>query len=346
MKKILIALAGVTMLLTACNGSDDKENTEKNSSAKIENEDDRALAYEGSWNDDNTIYTTFYGCKLSKDEYNKLMKKTQDKDFIDLATEDMIDFYLLRTDFYRTDMLKLYMQDIKFSDNITYSDFYSETAKGNFHDYKIIAKATLDDNAYAEMKTTYETARKLSSVEDFNSLLSEEDKEKVGATKDFTVYGGREMMGLKVDENTKETAEGISVALFNDTTKEMIIYYYNPLFEEDMVEKTETADMKFDESKVKSVVIADGNTGDRVELEEADMKEILQKLNDMEFVNIDSEAYTGWTYSIKITYEDGSVTDITITGNEKIKCVKGNDVKYYKTEEDIIKLVDNYYKEQ
>lgn len=114
----------------------------------------------------------------------------------------------------------------------------------------------------------------------------------------------------------------------------------------DTIEKTETAYMKFDESKVKSVVIADGNTGDRVEFEEADMKEILQKLNDMEFVNIDSEAYTGWTYSIKITYEDGSVMDITITGNEKIKCVKGNDVKYYKTEEDIIKLVDNYYKEQ
>ncbi len=114
----------------------------------------------------------------------------------------------------------------------------------------------------------------------------------------------------------------------------------------DTTEKMEIAEMKFDESKVKSVVIADGNTGDRVELKEADMIEILQKLNNMKFESIDTEAYTGWTYSVDITYEDGSSTSVTITGNDKIQCLKGETVKYYKTEEDIIKLIDNYYKKQ
>lgn len=111
----------------------------------------------------------------------------------------------------------------------------------------------------------------------------------------------------------------------------------------DVSNNTETADMSFDETTVKSVVIADGNTGDRVELEETAILEILRKLNEMEFVSIESEAYTGWTYSMEITYADGSTSDITVTSNEKIQCARGDDVKYYKTEADIIQLIDSYY---
>lgn len=234
-KRLLLIAASVALLMSACNKNAENENSE-DKSAHSENESSSAVSFEGSWDEDKTTYTTYYGYKLSSEEYDKLMKKTQDKDFIDLATEDMIDFYLLRTDFYRTDMLKVYMQDVAFSDDISYSEFYSETADGSFHDYKIIAKATLDINAYEEIKTSLENnnERGLTTVEDFNSLLNDEDRKKVGATGDFTVYGGKNMMGLKTDENTTKTAEGISAILLNEAEKKMIIYYYNPLFEQEI----------------------------------------------------------------------------------------------------------------
>lgn len=110
----------------------------------------------------------------------------------------------------------------------------------------------------------------------------------------------------------------------------------------DMTVKTETA-MKFDASKVKSVVIADGNTGDRITLKKEDFEKLIQKMNSMAFESIESEEYTGWTYCIEIMHEDGDSTKITISGNERIMCATGDDIKYYKTGDDIVKLAEEYY---
>lgn len=54
----------------------------------------------------------------------------------------------------------------------------------------------------------------------------------MGATPDFEVFGGKRTMILL----NKYEAEGIDVGLFNDKTKEMIVYYYNPNLEKEFLQ--------------------------------------------------------------------------------------------------------------
>lgn len=65
-----------------------------------------------------------------------------------------------------------------------------------------------------------------------DSIISKDDIEKVGATSDYEVFGGKKKMVLL----DKYEAEGVNVGLFNDKTNEMIIYYYNPNLEKEYVQ--------------------------------------------------------------------------------------------------------------
>ena len=147
--------------------------------------------------------------------------------------------------------------------------------------------------------------------------------------------------GTKTDnESTEKTKENV---MENSTSSQKVV---DNEIKTDTMEKMEIADMKFDESKVKSVIIAEGNTGDRIEIDKSNAAEIVQKINAMKFTNIDSEDYTGWKYSIEITYENDENIDITITSNKKIQCLNGQTTQFYETDDDIVELVDKYYKAQ
>ena len=192
---------------------------------------------EGSWNQDKTEYTNVYGEKISKEEYDIIFAMWNEKYYIDYASAELLDEYLFRTDFYRNDTLVIYEQDIEWSNDIKYSDFYYLRAKGNYNPYKVIAKATLDDALYEKMKNAFSESKEKgkSNIEEFYSIISKEDIEKVGATSDYEVFGGKTKMVLL----DKYEAEGVNVGLFNDETNEMIIYYYNPNLEKEYVQSFE-----------------------------------------------------------------------------------------------------------
>lgn len=240
MKKfILCVVAGAMLVLTACgNSSSDTNTVEKGKSkdsdieAEVSTSKDELL--HGSWNEDKTEYTTAYGEKISKEEYDKFFDMFNEEYIIELADKDAVDLYLLRTDFYRNDIMMVFEQDMEWSYDIEYTDFYFLCAKGNSTPYKVIAKATLDDQLYEKMKKGFSESEKKqkSSLDEFNSIIDEADTAKVGATSDFEVFGGKRTMILL----NKYEAEGIDVGLFNDKTKEMIVYYYNPNLEKEFLQ--------------------------------------------------------------------------------------------------------------
>lgn len=229
MKKHVLLLAVLTMvLLTACGNTDAKnENSNNNSEASIQE------IKRGYWNDDKTEYINAVGEKFTAKEYEKMLCMTGNEDTIDFMDSGTVDFYLRRTDFDRNDGLVIYMRDIKWSYDIKYTYYNFEVKMGNYDPYKVVAKSTLDENLYNTMKDAFANSnvRTKYSVNEFYKLISDEDKAEVGATTDFVVYGGN----IKTTSFGKDT-QIVSAGLFNDNTKEMIIYYYNPALESEYVE--------------------------------------------------------------------------------------------------------------
>lgn len=241
MKKIILGLAaGAILILTACGNSNNSDTSTvekgktKGNNIEAEVSTSEEIVEHGFWNDDKTEFTTAYGEKLSKEEYDILLNMLNYEEEVEYLGKDSVDLYLLRTDFYRNDIMMVFEQDMEWSYDIEYTDFDFLCAKGNSTPYKVIAKATLDDQLYEKMKKGFSESEKKqkSSPDEFNSIVDETDAAKVGATADFEVFGGKRTMILL----NKYEAEGIDVGLFNDKTKEMIVYYYNPNLEKEFLQ--------------------------------------------------------------------------------------------------------------
>lgn len=241
MKKIILGLAaGAILILTACGNSNNSDTSTvekgktKGNNIEAEVSTSEEIVEHGFWNDDKTEFTTAYGEKLSKEEYDILLNMLNYEEEVEYLGKDSVDLYLLRTDFYRNDIMMVFEQDMEWSYDIEYTDFDFLCAKGNSTPYKVIAKATLNDQLYEKMKKGFSESEKKqkSSLDEFNSIVDEADVAKVGATPDFEVFGGKRTMILL----NKYEAEGIDVGLFNDKTKEMIVYYYNPNLEKEFLQ--------------------------------------------------------------------------------------------------------------
>ena len=106
---------------------------------------------QGSWDENNEVYTSAKGVSLTSDEYEKLRKKFPDETIIDCMKQSMIDTYLYKTEGAKLELIKKYFNEIPFNNyfEIYYFDFDVLT---NGFDYKVIVKATIQDSEYENIK--------------------------------------------------------------------------------------------------------------------------------------------------------------------------------------------------
>lgn len=188
---------------------------------------------QGSWNENNEVYTSAKGVSLTSDEYEKLRKKFPDETIIDCMKQSMIDTYLYKTEGAKLELIKKYFNEIPFYNyfEIYYFDFDVLT---NGFDYKVIVKTTIQDSEYENIKKEFieNQAYRESSEDEFKNLISDEDISKIRDFKGFTIYikaTGTDTTNTNKDSEV--TGNKIKAAMFNDDTKKMYLFYCNPLME-------------------------------------------------------------------------------------------------------------------
>lgn len=95
--------------------------------------------------------------------------------------------------------------------------------------------------------------------------------------------------------------------------------------------------LDIDADSVAAVSIRDGSTGNEVKKIEngSDKTAFFQQLSEVEFKTIETENYTGWKYAVTITKADGDEIKITVTSNEAIHILYGEEQEYYRTDFDL-----------
>lgn len=188
---------------------------------------------QGSWDENNEVYTSAKGVSLTSDEYEKLRKKFPDETIIDCMKQSMIDTYLYKTEGAKLELIKKYFNEIPFNNyfEIYYFDFDVLT---NGFDYKVIVKATIQDSEYENIKKEFieNQAYRESSEEELKNLISDEDISKIRDFTGFTIY--IKATGTDITNTNKDsevTGNKIKAAMFNDDTKKMYLFYCNPLME-------------------------------------------------------------------------------------------------------------------
>lgn len=188
---------------------------------------------QGSWDENNEVYTSAKGVSLTSDEYEKLRKKFPDETIIDCMKQSMIDTYLYKTEGAKLELIKKYFNEIPFNNyfEIYYFDFDVLT---NGFDYKVIVKATIQDSEYENIKKEFieNQAYRESSEEELKNLISDEDISKIRDFTGFTIY--IKVTGTDITNTNKDsevTGNKIKAAMFNDDTKKMYLFYCNPLME-------------------------------------------------------------------------------------------------------------------
>lgn len=188
---------------------------------------------QGSWDENNEVYTSAKGVSLTSDEYEKLRKKFPDETIIDCMKQSMIDTYLYKTEGAKLELIKKYFNEIPFNNyfEIYYFDFDVLT---NGFDYKVIVKATIQDSEYENIKKEFieNQAYRESSEEELKNLISDEDISKIRDFTGFTIY--IKATGTDITNTNKDsevTGNKIKAAMFNDDTKKMFLFYCNPLME-------------------------------------------------------------------------------------------------------------------
>lgn len=188
---------------------------------------------QGSWDENNEVYTSAKGVSLTSDEYEKLRKKFPDETIIDCMNQSMIDTYLYKTEGAKLELIKKYFNEIPFNNylEIYYFDFDVLT---NGFDYKVIVKATIQDSEYENIKKEFieNQAYRESSEDELKNLISDEDISKIRDFTGFTIY--IKATGTDITNTNKDsevTGNKIKAAMFNDDTKKMYLFYCNPLME-------------------------------------------------------------------------------------------------------------------
>lgn len=188
---------------------------------------------QGSWDENNEVYTSAKGVSLTSDEYEKLRKKFPDETIIDCMKRSVIDTYLYKTEGSKLELMKKYFNEIPFNNHfeIYYFDFDVLT---NGFDYKVIIKTIIQDSEYEYIKKAVieNQAYRESSEDELKELISDEDISKIRDFTDFTIYiktKGIDTINTNQDSHVK--GNKIKAAMFSDDTKKMYLFYCNPLME-------------------------------------------------------------------------------------------------------------------
>ncbi len=186
---------------------------------------------QGKWDEKKEVFTSAGGVNITSDEYEKLKKKLPDESVIDILTESMVDTYLYRTNRLKLDLLEKQFYEVSFDGyfEIYYFDF---DVSVNGFDYKVIAKAALEDSQYENIKREFLENQDYAETtkEKLTEMLSDGDIRKIRDLDSFTIY-------MKSIRLTTESREGdnktdmniLKAAMFCDATKEIYLYYYNPI---------------------------------------------------------------------------------------------------------------------
>ena len=100
-------------------------------------------------------------------------------------------------------------------------------------------------------------------------------------------------------------------------------------------------------NEIEKISIKDGNTGMDFKIMESsdEINDFTERLNNIIFENTQKENQTGWLYMRTITYKDSATENITVTSNELIYIVSGDNAGNYKTDYNLSGYLEELFKE-
>lgn len=188
---------------------------------------------QGSWDENNRIFTSANGISLTSDEYEKLQKKLPDESVIDIMTQSMIDTYLYKSEELKRELIVNYFNEIPFNNSFEIYGFDFDVLPNGF-DYKVIAKTTIQESEYENIKKAFTGNQDYIEIseEEFKKLIADKSISNIQDFAGFTIFiNGANADTANSNQDSEISCNKIKAAMLSDDTKKMYLFYYNPLME-------------------------------------------------------------------------------------------------------------------